>query len=215
MHSTSNFFHFKRWEFYLIFAVVNTAIIYITNTYITNANFYYSAFSDQFSSERIDQIMAVNHKYLWLTYIVAPVMIFIKINLIAGLIYIGIFIFNFKISYQNCVKIVLLAEIATILKMLTSTAYLYFNPPLTLKDTSFSPLALTQVINVKHFPDYVLYPLQLFNLFEVAYWVLLIIGIAHFTKSGAKKSFLFIASTYGIGLFIWILIVMFIQVQVI
>lgn len=214
MQFFSKAFDFKRQELILIFVIFYVAIFYMTNKFITNEAFYYSAFGNQLSAERIGKIVGVREKLMWIYYILIPLFVVLKLYVIASIIYTGGFLLNLKLSFQNSLKIVLLAELITIAEVLARTAYFLFYPPVSVNDLSkFHPFSISQIINISHFPGYLLYPVQLCNLFEVAYWVVLAFGIMHFIKTNFKKSFAFVACTYGIGLVIWVLVVMFIQVQ--
>ncbi|HEX8461729.1 MAG TPA: hypothetical protein VF623_09875, partial [Segetibacter sp.] len=77
----------------------------------------------------------------------------------------------------------------------------------------FYPLSLTQLLNLTQFPSYLIYPLQQLNLFELAYWLLIAAGIKAHTEKTFKQSLKVVTSSYGVALGIWILFVVFIQLQ--
>ncbi|GAB3250601.1 hypothetical protein GCM10027347_08480 [Larkinella harenae] len=56
------------------------------------------------------------------------------------------------------------------------------------------------------------YPLQTANLFEFAYWFLLAYGVSDACKEPFSKAFSLVRSSYGVGLLLWVTLVVFVTV---
>jgi hypothetical protein len=54
-----------------------------------------------------------------------------------------------------------------------------------------------------------IYPFQVINLFEFAYWFILASLISKELKTTTSKGFSIVASSYGVALLIWVVGVMF------
>ncbi len=54
-----------------------------------------------------------------------------------------------------------------------------------------------------------IYPFQVFNLFELAYWFILAYLIGKELNENTDKGFSIVASSYGVSLLIWVVGVMF------
>jgi hypothetical protein len=214
MQFLSKAFDFKRWELQVLFILIYAGIFYLTNKYVTNDAYYYSAFGNKLSTDRIEELINNRKNLIWIYYAAQPIIILGKLYLLAGLLYSGGLLFNLALSYDNSIKVILLAELVMALQSISKTVYWLFYTPRTTQDVSnFSPLSIVQLIRANTYPDYFFYPLQLFNLFELAYWIVLIFGVIYFAKVDFKKSFSLVACSYGVGLFVWIIVVMFIKVQ--
>lgn len=208
------YYHFKWWQPFVIYVLAYVFATWTTNTFILNDSYYYSAFGSQLSSERMAYVIEINHKFQWLGYIGLPLVLILKWVLVAGIVYLGLFLFNQEISFHNCYKIVIIAEISTLVGAFVKLFCFLINPPQTIQDLqAFYPMALTQVFNLKQFPAYLIYPLQQFNLFEVCYWLLITMGIKAYIQKSFSQSLKITASSYGVALMVWILCVVFIQLQ--
>jgi len=77
--------------------------------------------------------------------------------------------------------------------------------------TSANVFSLLGIIGQDNVPQWSLYPLALINLFEILFWSFLAVGIAMILNKNFKSTLKFIAGTYGVGLLIWTLFVMSLQ----
>jgi hypothetical protein len=207
-------YEFKFWHLYIVIVLLYAAIGYVANVAIYTDSFYYNLLSERMDISRITDMITMHHKYQQIGYLVLPVILLLKFWVLAGIIFIGLYLFNQKIIYKNCLKITLIAELISVVATLVRIVWLVINKPDNINDIQyFSPLSLTQLINIDNFPKYLFYPLQLFNVFEVAYWLVLAYGVMAFTNWNFKKSVKTVALSYGVGLCIWVLCVVFIQLQ--
>ena len=198
--------------FYIL--MLYNIIIFITNNIIITDIFYYISFEKFISIKRIEEMIEVNKKNEWLTYIVLPVVNTIKYNLIAIIIFIGIKFFELEVSFKNCFKIVLFAEIIPLVASITRTLYFYIYPPNNFEVLqNYNPLGVTGFLKNDTIPKYLLYPIQQLNLFEVAYWFLLAYGIKSLGNIDFKKALKITSLSYGVGLAIWCIFIVFLQLQ--
>jgi hypothetical protein len=189
-------------------------IIFITNNIIITDIFYYISFEKFISIKRIEEMIEVNKKNEWLTYIVLPIVNTIKYNLIAIIIFIGIKFFELEVSFKNCFKIVLFAEIIPLVASITRTLYFYIYPPNNFEVLqNYNPLGVTGFLKNDTIPKYLLYPIQQLNLFEVGYWLLLAYGIKSLGNVNFKKALKITSLSYGVGLLIWCIFIVFLQLQ--
>ena len=210
----TSFYDFKWWQLSVVFAGIYLALAYITNNFVLTDSFYYSSFSTQLSSDRIDGIIHLTKRLNWISYVAMPVFLSLKWSIVAAIIYAGMFLFNQNITFKYCLKIITLAELVPIIVTLLKLAYFFIYPPSNLQDIQgFYPLSLTAFFSHNKLPSYLVYPLQQFNLFEAVYWLFIAAGIQSFTQNTFGYSLKIVASSYGIALCVWVLIVMFIQLQ--
>lgn len=210
----ASFYNFKGWHLFVAIACIYLSLAYLTNNYVLNDSFYYSVFGSQLRSESIDRIIALNNKMQYLSYLFLPIFLLIKWVLTAGVIYAGIFLFNQKILFKDCFKIVALAELVSVVVSVIKVAYFLLYAPTNVQEIqSFYPLSLIQLLHNRQLPSYVIYPLQQINVFEVIYWLLIAAGIKTFALKPFGYSLKIVASSYGVALGLWVLCVVFIQLQ--
>ncbi|MBN1986332.1 MAG: hypothetical protein JW761_08515 [Prolixibacteraceae bacterium] len=89
-----------------------------------------------------------------------------------------------------------------------------------MEDLQFQPLSIMELLNEKTVDPLFVYPLSLLNVFELAYFLVLawlLVGIIneankeHPVKYG--KSLQLVTASYGSGLLLWVLVVMFITLN--
>ena len=94
--------------------------------------------------------------------------------------------------------------------------FYFFQTSYTLEDLQyFYPLSALNIVGYQGLESWFIYPLQVLNLFELAYWLLLayFIGKLAFTEKDKGKpmdlGFKIVASSYGSALLLWVVVVMF------
>ncbi|HXJ98697.1 MAG TPA: hypothetical protein VNJ50_07610 [Gelidibacter sp.] len=131
--------------------------------------------------------------------------------IITSILDLGCFLFNKKIKYKELFNIVVKAEFIFILVIIVKTAWFYFfQTNYTLEDLQFFyPLSALSLIGHEGLQPWFVYPFQVLNLFELAYWFILAFLLGKELKSTTDKGLSIVASSYGVGLLIWVVGVMF------
>jgi hypothetical protein len=187
---------------------------WITNTFIVTNSYYYSAFGNQLAYDRIEEMILMSKKVQWIGYLITALTIIFKMYIVSGTIYGSISFSNNEISFINCLKITLLAEFSFVFANQVKIIYFILVPPLNLLDVqAFYPLSCLFFFNIQSLPSYLIYPLQQVNVFELCYWLILSTGIMLHTGLSIRKSFKIVAISYGFILIIWLLLILFIQLQ--
>ncbi|MFN7839937.1 MAG: hypothetical protein ACK5QG_18395, partial [Bacteroidota bacterium] len=61
---------------------------------------------------------------------------------------------------------------------------------------------------------WLVYPIQLLNVFELLYWIALAWQLQEVLEKPFAESLGFVAKTYGVGLAVWVVVVMFLTVSI-
>jgi hypothetical protein len=198
----------------ILFSFFYLVITWTANNIIITETFYFVSFEKFMSIKRIEELIDFNKKSESLTYIVLPIVNTIRYIFAAILIFIGIKLYELEINFRNCIKIVLLAEMIPLLSSITKTLYFYIYPPSNFEVLqNFNPLGVSSFLNNDAIPKYLLYPIQQLNLFEVGYWLLLAYGIKSLGNVAFKKALKITSLSYGVGLLIWCIFIVFLQLQ--
>ena len=114
-------------------------------------------------------------------------------------------------KYRKIFNIVLQAEFIFILVTLTKVGWFYFfKSDYNLEDWQhFYPLSALSIVGYEGLQAWFIYPFQVLNLFELAYWLTLAYLLGKELKIKADKGFSIVASSYGVALLIWVVGVMF------
>ncbi len=129
-----------------------------------------------------------------------------KFTVISFVIWVGCFMFGYRVTYSQCWGVVIGAEfIFLIPEVLKIFWYLFIETDPTLYDISaFYPLSLIQIIDYETLDKRFAYPLRALNVFEIIYWVLLVEGIHHFARKDKKYVWVIVACSYILIFFLWL-----------
>lgn len=193
---------------------------FLDKTYISTDSKIIDFLAKDYPSSVVQKYMDSQKKWWWVSYAVTPVLIGIKVLLVA-------FCLNFvkiisekleDVKFRDILTVVLIAEFVFII----AGFYKFFN--FYLIDTDYTletlqtyyPLSLINYKEAISTEKWLAYPLQLANVFELMYWGVLAWGIWQLAdkKISYIKSFGYVALTYGIGLLFWVGVVCFLILSV-
>lgn len=206
--------NYAVWEKFFILCLITLSFSWAFQELLLSDTLYFNVFSDQLSYEKIQKIINHNKDWNWIMYIIIPFLCFVKLSLITTCLALGSFFtsnrFNFKVFFNIAVFAELIFLLPILIKLLW---FLFVKTDYDLDDlTLFYPLSALNLVDTTDLPRYWLTPLQTLNLFEVAYWFLLAYGVADATDFSFKRSFGLVMSSYGVGLLLWVVLVMFLTV---
>lgn len=211
---TKETFRFNNLILFLGYTAITLLILYSYSQFIINDEMYYNSLSERLTTERIGEIINVNKKFQWISYALVPAKLILKIFLPAICIFAGAMLVGHEIEFRNIFKICLFAELVFAASaIITFALHLLFINASTFDDLSKADyFSLHALFRSASTPVYMVYPLQVINVFEVIYWLLLAAGLQIFLGKSFGKMFSFVMMTYGIGLLCWIVFVEFMVV---
>ncbi|MBT8244550.1 hypothetical protein [Winogradskyella sp.] len=201
-------------NFSLIFILITATILFsfITKATLNTDKLILNSLADQFTQEQIFLILNYKKKWEWLSYAFIPLFLLIKTSIIAAILDVGCFFFGKEIKYKKLFNIVLKAEFVFLLVIVYKTAWFYlFQTDYNLEDLQyFYPLSALNIIGYEGLQPWFIYPFQVLNLFELAYWLILTYLLGkEINDTESTRGLQIVASSYGVGLLIWVVSVMF------
>ena len=195
-------------------------LVYLDKSYISTDSKIFDFLAKDYPSSVVQNYMESQKKWWWVSYAVTPVLIGIKVLLVA-------FCLNFvkiisekleNVKFRDILTVVLIAEFVFII----AGFYKFFN--FYLIDTDYTletlqtyyPLSLINYKEAISTEKWLAYPLQLANVFELMYWGVLAWGIWQLAdkKISYQRSLGYVALTYGVGLLFWVGVVCFLILSV-
>ena len=199
--------------FYLI-------LTFVDKTFIVSESKIFDYLANKYPSSVVQNYMESQKKWWWVSYVTTPVLIGIKVLLVA-------FCLNFvkiisekleDVQFRDILTVVLIAEFVFVI----AGFYKFFN--FYLIDTDYTletlqtyyPLSLINYKEAISTEKWLAYPLQLLNVFELMYWGVLAWGIWQLAdkKISYQRSLGYVALTYGVGLLFWVGVVCFLILSV-
>lgn len=190
-----------------ISSVILSKNILLTKELIVN--FY----SEQIAQEQIEKVLKTQKKWEWVGYAIIPIIVLIRSSLVTMCLSIGIFFYNMEhnFKFKQFFRIALIGEFVLVLVGFFKLGYFYFiKTEYTLQDLQqYYPLSYINFLDITKIEPWLIYPLQTVNLFEIAYFFVLVYSLWKLLKNKFSKSFEIVAVSYGSGLVIWLGLVMF------
>ncbi|WP_299821015.1 hypothetical protein [uncultured Pontibacter sp.] len=189
-------------------------IILLTKFCLITDELYYQSLDEKFSIDQITQLLNVQSKYEFASYILLVTFNLLKYGCITLILYIGIIIFGLKVKFNNVLKVVILAEFIFLIPLVLKFFWFYFfQSNYTLEDLQFFyPFSLLNIFDTGTISQIWVYPLQLLNIFEVIYWFFLAFGIKQLINSDFDKSLRLVLSSYLPAMLLWVVFIMFLTV---
>lgn len=202
----------KRFVFLLICIA---ALRIVRNSILISDDVIYDSLSDQLSHERIIELLDRGKKWEWLSYCFLPFLLLIKLLFVAACLSIGALFLRTEAGFQKFLKIATTAEFVFLIPPFISLCWFAFvNTQYTLQDLKFfSPLSMINFFSHSELEPWLVYPIQLLNVFELLYWAVLAWQLQEVLKKSFPESLGFVMKTYGVGLIVWVVVVMFLTVS--
>lgn len=154
-------------------------------------------------------------QYRWLAFFLAPFIFMIRVTLVGSSLYIGEILFaNRSIhTYKDYFNIALKADLILILSSVLYCILLLSAG----EETATATVRYTSLLalfNPETIEPWLLVPVGVFNVFELLYWLFMAWLLSAATRTTYRKSFNFVLCTYGAGLTLYILFMIFIGLYV-
>lgn len=149
----------------------------------------------------------------WLSYLILIGFIAVRVTLVSLSLSTGGLIIGKSHGLSLWFGVAIKADFILVIPYFIKIFWFTFQDNFSLKEvTNFFPLSLFSLWDSQEIENWLVYPLQLANLFELAYFFFLAWELRSPLNRDFLKSLLFVASTYGLGLIVWVVLVMFIAV---
>lgn len=172
---------------------------------------FFEFYSDKFSESRVYDLLDFRKEWLWVTYPVKLLIQLIALNIPAMLIYLGLYLAKYEISYKKVFGLVLTSEFVFFIPLLIKIIWFSYHPVSMEAVRLFAPLSLLSLFDAESLQEWLFYPFKVLNVFEVVYWILLAFLLAKYLKSSIDAMLKIVLVYYVSFLFCWVVFVMFIS----
>jgi hypothetical protein len=199
-HETKSFFSADKRLLFILLCLFTLLLLYIKITLIENETAAFEFLQDRPEGMVLRTISAIK-------FLSIPFVYLWKFLVIAFVIWVGCFMFGYRVTYTQCWGVVVAAEyiflVPEILKILW---FMFVETDPTYNDISgFYPLSLIHFVDIETLDKRWAYPLRALNLFEVIYWFLLVGGIHHYARKEKRYVWIIVACSYILIFVLWLL----------
>ncbi len=208
------FYDQSAWGMYLVTCLLYVLILLVQESYILTDAVYFNSLGEQLTTERIAQWLEAQHRWAWISYAMIPLSVALQVLLITICLNIGSVLLDYPVSFR-----VLFGMVTKAVSVFAVGKGIYVLILLTVEIHTLDDLFKADIFSLlgwigkEEVPMWLAYPLSVINVFELAFWLLLAGGLGLLIKRPFWEMLNFVAGTYGVGLTIWILFIVFLQLN--
>lgn len=199
-HETKSFFAADKRLLFVLLCLLTLLLLYVKITLIENETAAFEFLQDRPEGMVLQAVSTAK-------FISVPLVYLWKFTVIAFVIWIGCFMFGYRVTYSQSWGVVLSAEyIFLIPEVLKILWFMFVETDPTYNDIgAFYPLSLINFVDFETIDKRWGYPLRAINVFEVIYWFLLVQGIHHHARKDKKYVWIIVACSYILIFALWLL----------
>jgi hypothetical protein len=199
----------------IIVVALYLIVLIVSDFVLIHDELYFALFGEQYTADKISKIIQQGKILKWIIYLLYPLYLILKASIIAGCLLTGIYFSNYKASFKELFSIALASELVFIFLPLSKLIWFgIFFRDYTLADMeSFLPFSLINFFDRDKMEPWLIYPIQLVNIFEILYWLILAYGLSEILGESYLNMLKLVATTYGLGLLLLVIFIMFLTVN--
>jgi hypothetical protein len=184
---------------FLLLCLATLALLFVKISFIENETAAFEFLQDRPEGMVLRVIQG-------LKYLSIPFIYLWKFTVIAFVIWVGCFMFGYRVTYTQCWGVVIGAEfIFLVPEVIKIIWFMTVELDPTYHDIrAFYPLSLIHFVDYTDMDKRYAYPLRALNVFEIAYWFMLVSGIHYFARKEKKIVWLIVACSYILIFFLWL-----------
>lgn len=197
---TKSIFATDKRLLFVLLCLITLFLLYIKKSFIENETAAFEFLQDRPEGMVLQIISA-------LQFVSIPLVYLWKFTIIALVIWIGCFMYGYRVTYTQCWGVVIGAEFIFLIPELLKILYFFVIET----DPSYWDIGSFYPFSLMHFFDYYsidkkwAYPLRALNLFEIIYWFAVVSGIHHYARKEKKMVWFIVASSYILIFFLWLI----------
>ncbi len=189
----------NKWLFYALLCLLTAVLLFLKKSFVVSQ-------ITAFIVLEAKGAMGMFHLLDTLEYLSIPIFYLWKFTITAFILWVGSFMFGYKINFSKMWHIVLIAELLFIVPDFLKTLWFI----LIETDPDYWDIKAFYPLSLMHFFEHELidkkwhYPLMSINLFEIVYWLILVYFIHYTVKKELKTSFYIVGSSYILFFVLWL-----------
>jgi hypothetical protein len=200
---------------FLLFILALILISLISDTFILKENLYYDYFKDQLTYDQVSEILRLKDKWFFINSIFIPVFYLLKFLILSMWLMTGLILLGYKVSLRKVFHACILSEFVLLIPSIIGLIWFGFiDNAYSLQDVQqYHPLSLLSLFDNAHVDSWLIYPLQLVSIFQLAYIFALAFGIRYAIDKDYKISLSITFPVYLVGIAIWVIFVAFLTLS--
>ncbi|MFV0391959.1 MAG: hypothetical protein ACK5KP_08795 [Paludibacteraceae bacterium] len=213
MEKINDFIKLKSYKVFIFNCLLYFVALFLEFRYIFT-NEFYAQNLNHYTEKQVFDFILLERNAEWANYVFAIGLVLMSSLLIATILYIGFNLKTISVSFRKSYRIAVQSIVVFSLNYLISVSLKLFGVvkyDINNVNDVYAYQSVLRFLNTNKIPQWALYPLEKINISEFVYFAFLAILIHLHFKMTKKTSLKYAMAIYGSGLFIWIVITVFIQ----
>ena len=201
----------KNWHFLVLFSLVTSVVIIVSDNYIYTREFYGFIYSKKYEPTIVDFLYVSKVKFAIFKYLFVPIVIVLRVVMVSMLIQFNLMIRVIEIPFRKIMRISLLGY-ATLSLMPLAQMLNLLNIPIkemTVNYLIIVPFSLASLLNIPNINSTLVSILGLINIFEVLWIVIITFGLKAISHLTTLNSFIISFSVWSLFLLFQIGVILF------
>jgi hypothetical protein len=200
--SSSLFATDKRLTF-IILCLLSVLLLYIKKSFIE-----YETAAFEFLQDRPEG--AVLRIISALQFFSIPLIYLWKFTVIGFVIWVGSFMFGFRITFSQCWSVVMAAEFIFLIPEFLKIGWFMFieTDPTLPEIRAFYPFSMINLVDYATIEKRYAYPLRALSIFEIFYVLVMVNGVHYYAKRQKQAAWWIVSSSYILIFVIWLIFYM-------
>lgn len=209
------FFRLKAGPVFLLLCLLDVLVVYCTQNVVITTEVYYNTLGHQLSTERMDELLQGQQKWQWISYAVQPLLILLQAAFVGICIGVGAILADHPLRFQQVFSVALKSMIVFAIFKAIHVLILMFSTVSTMDDLFKADwFTLLGWIGKDHVPAWSALPLSVVSVPQLLFGLVLSAGLAYATGKRLRPVLGLVAVSYGSGLLVLVLFLVFLQMNV-
>ncbi|MDR0232383.1 MAG: hypothetical protein LBI82_09730 [Dysgonamonadaceae bacterium] len=207
----NRYLKFSPFYFFCLYSLITIFFTFCFNYILYDDALYYKSFEETLRIDRIAKIIEQEKFFRKIGYGIIPLMLLLRAFFTSICLAIGVLISEQDFKFSQYFNIAIKADIIFLFELIIKINYFSIFGADSLQEINGRFLSVLQWTGVNNVEQWLFYPMSILNVFELTYWILLALFISNYTKKSFRSSLSFVAKTYGVGLLLWVTLVVYIS----
>jgi hypothetical protein len=185
---------------FIILCLLSILLLYIKKSFIENETAAFEFLQDRPEGTVLRIISA-------LQFFSIPLIYLWKFTVIGFVLWVGCFMFGFRITFTQCWSVVMAAEfIFLVPEILKIGWFMVVETDPTLPEIrAFYPFSLMNLVDYETIGKRFAYPLRALSVFEIFYVLIMVNGVHLFAKRDKRAAWWIVSTSYILIFFLWLI----------
>jgi hypothetical protein len=185
---------------FIILCLLSILLLFVKKSFIENETAAFEFLQDRPEGTILKMISA-------LQFFSIPFIYLWKFTVIGFVLWVGCFMFGFRITFSQCWSVVMAAEfIFLIPEVLKIGWFMFFQTDPTLPEIrAFYPFSMMNFFDYTEVEKRYAYPLRAMSVFEIFYVLIMVNGVHLFAKREKKAAWWIVSTSYILIFILWLI----------